>query len=502
MQSWIIGKMILTTWRNRWWQATKRSPLVGLIPLVVVLGLAVSGWYVYDSTYQTFFGADGPDSLLAGLFLKRFGQVTFFLVAVAMVLFWQWGIRGNVQNRLLETLPVRRAAWIGGQLLPIALLMLGLVLTVFLPVLLVLLDSLPLSISQRIVAVLLYAGTLACAMALGMMWQQSIHLLAQFAARGRSTSVQRLFHGGFFLLSVMVAMAWGGWFIQQGWDIWSAPLPGALFAESVLRLAEGSAAWWVDTGMLTGWLAGLIVGVWLLFRLESDRRSDEGSAHVWWSSFSFPRVQWLAITVLEWRRWFRDAETHLYTSVSIFFLAFVGGWLRMADWQLYLPLYEMILFYGIPFLLCIYPMLARGRDVAWIESFRLLPLPTYSYIGGEMFAYLFLLPFLAWGMLVTLQALAGLAFPGPIETVTFLLYAVLLLSTAFVVGTALPSDESKFTGKWMVNLVFVSVSVPLFYGVSMLQARWPTPVFVVAILGYVLIAFLIAFALERGRERT
>lgn len=82
------------------------------------------------------------------------------------------------------------------------------------------------------------------------------------------------------------------------------------------------------------------------------------------------------------------------------------------------------------------------------------------------------------------------------------MHAELFLATAFVVGTALPIDESKFTGKWMINLVFVSICLPLFYGTGVLQARWSTEVYAVAVLAYVLVAFLVAFLLERGRERT
>ena len=157
MQSWIIGKMILTTWKNRWWQMTKRSPLVGIIPLLLLPGVIASAWYVYHSTYDTFFGEE-PDEVVATFLLQRMSLVTFLLVAMIMGIFWQWGIRSGLKNRFLETLPVHPSAWIGGQLLPISFLMLLLILSVFLPVLLVLLNVLSLPLYQKFGAILLYFG--------------------------------------------------------------------------------------------------------------------------------------------------------------------------------------------------------------------------------------------------------------------------------------------------------------------------------------------------------
>src|SRR5690606_5204886 len=119
-------------------------------------------------------------------------------------------------------------------LLPVAFLMLLLILAVFLPVLLVLLNGLSLPLHQQFGATLLYAVVLSCAILVGMVWQQAIHLLASWAAKGRTASVQRLFHGALFLSSVFVGLSWGGWILQRGWDIWSAPLPGTLFSKTVL----------------------------------------------------------------------------------------------------------------------------------------------------------------------------------------------------------------------------------------------------------------------------
>ena len=492
--------MILTTWKNRWWQMTKRSPLVGIVPLLLVPGVIASAWYVYHSTHETFFGANEPDEAMATLLLQRLSLVTFLLIAMAMGLFWQWGIRSGLKNRFLETLPVHRSAWIGGQLLPVAFLMLLLILAVFLPVLLVLLNGLSLPLHQQFGATLLYAVVLSCAILVGMVWQQAIHLLASWAAKGRTASVQRLFHGALFLSSVFVGLSWGGWILQRGWDIWSAPLPGTLFSKTVLSWATESGTWLADVGLLLGWLSGLLVWVGLLFHFDSKQRADDASERVWLSSLSFPRLQLFSVAALEWRRGFRDAETHFHTTVSLFFLALVGGIIRLGDWNLYLPLYEMILFFGLPFLLSIYPLMARGRDVSARDGFRLLPLPTHIYIGGKMLPYLTALPLMAWLLLIALQILVGLPLPSLTKSLSFLMHALLFLATAFVVGTALPSDESKFTGKWMVNLVFVSVCLPLFYGTGVLQARWSTGVYAAAVLAYVLIAYLVAFLLERGRE--
>lgn len=501
MQSWIIGKMILTTWKNRWWQMTKRSPLVGIIPLLLLPGVIASAWYVYHSTYDTFFGEE-PDEVVATFLLQRMSLVTFLLVAMIMGIFWQWGIRSGLKNRFLETLPVHPSAWIGGQLLPISFLMLLLILSVFLPVLLVLLNVLSLPLYQKFGAILLYAVVLSCAMLVGMVWQQVIHLLASWVAKGRTASVQRLFHGAFFLSSLFAGLSLGIWFLQRGWDIWSAPLPGIFFSKAVISWTKKSETWLPEAGLLFGWLIGLLMLVGLLFYLNSKQRIDDASERVWLSSLSFPRLQLFCIAALEWRRGFRDAETHLYTAVSLFFLALVGGILRLGDWDLYLPLYGMILFFGLPFLLSIYPLISRGRDVGVKDGFRLLPLPTHIYISGKMLPHLTFLPLMAWLLLITFQFLSGLPFPGLSESLSFFMHAELFLATAFVVGTALPIDESKFTGKWMVNLVFVSICLPLFYGTGVLQARWSAEVYAAAVLAYVLVAFLVAFLLERGRERT
>ncbi len=500
MQSWIIGKMILTTWKNRWWQMTKRSPMVGIIPLLLVLGIIASAWYVYDSTHETFFSGNESDEIIATLLLQRMSLVTFLLIAMVMGLFWQWGIRSGLNNRFLETLPVHRSAWIGGQLLPISFLMLLLILAVFLPILLVFLDALSLPFHQQLGAILLYAIVLGCALLIGVIWQQVIHLLVGWVAKGRSASVQRFFHGAFFLSSVFACVSWGVWNLKRGWDIWFTPLPGALFSKTVLNWAKESEAWLTYVGLLLVWLVGLLVLVVLLFYLDSKQQTDNTSKQVLLSSLSFPRLQLFNVASLECRRVFRDAETHFNIIVSLFFLALIGGILRLVNWELYLPLYRTILFFGLPFLLSIYPLISRGRDISVRNGFRLLPLPTHTYVAGKMLPYLTVLPLIAWLLLIALQALVATPFPSLTKSFSFFIQAVLFWVTGFVVGTALPSDESKFTGKWIVNLVFVGVCLPLFYGTSVLQTHWPTELYIATVLVYIVVSYLIAFLLERGRE--
>ncbi|MCS1350026.1 hypothetical protein [Mechercharimyces sp. CAU 1602] len=504
MHSWVIGKTILRTWKNRWWAATKESPLIGFLPLALLLSLIGIFFYVYDASQKGLLGLLGVVNTAALLpVMENFSTLSFMLVVGSLVLLWQLAVRSGIQNRLMETLPVHKRAWTIGQLLPVMVLIISLFLALLFPTLLVLMEPLSLTVWQRIALVCSYFFYIFLAITVGLVWQQVIHIVTRRLLKKAGLAYHQMFHGFFFLSSMMVTIGILSVIYRyqklEPYVVWQ---PDRRFMAGVTSLLEGDTiGFLLQNGLLLLYVVAALWVVMFLFRREQEWEPDATSGWLPLRKMAFSKKPWRSIAIFELKRLARDSETHLYTLVFLLFLMITGFIVHLFDEQ-FVQIYQMMFSQGIlfalPFFLSIYPLTSRSKNTGVESVFYTLPIKMSSFTGGKMMIYVCIFPVLSLLLLLLLFGVNRIALPPQELWVQAFFYAMLIYAFAFSVGVIFPQRQS-FTNTLILNLLFLLLSIPVFFLVKYLIDRFPLYVFVPLSLVSIGLLYMINIKVEERR---
>jgi len=503
MHSWIIGKTVLRTWKNRWWAATKQSPLLGFLPFLAIIILIAIAFYLYDSSKQNFQSLVGHlGQKEAGIFLQNYAAVSYALVSFGFILLWQWAIQSHLQNRMLETLPVRSRTWTLGHLIPAFLLVGVLLLTLMLPMLLVLIEPYAWTGSALFLSIIAYILMLASAVFFGLCWQQGIHLAAKQLMKKTHADLERGFHSVLLIISLLGLVGLASAISNQTWSTsWANGLPHRLFSRFVETIPH-------DPAVAFGMVAGLFVYVLFffgilmaLFRLEKNFQPGSGNGWLPLQSLSFRRSPFFSVSLFELKQVSRDFETHLYAAVFLSLMLAAGpiahSFGEMAE-RLFQIIYPQLMYFGLPFFLSIYPLRSRSKLAGNENMLALLPVSAKIWTSGKMAIYTAVLPFFTLALYDLLMAVNVLPLLDGELSLSFLFYTLLIYAIAFAIGVAFPADPKILVSMLMLNLLFLIVSIPAFF---IIQYLIQTQSMLWFVLESLLIALILAFLCISVEER-
>ncbi|ENH95842.1 hypothetical protein J416_14056 [Gracilibacillus halophilus YIM-C55.5] len=464
MTSLRIGKIIFKMWKNKWFTVLKDSPIFGLLPIVLLVAIFASVGYIYISM-EDIISSVGEnlttDNIFA--FIYHYSTLSFFIVIGITFVLWQFMIRTSIQNKYLETLPVSLKDWKMGQLIPIIVLVHILVVSVFLPIMFVLLESLPLSLWHIVFLILLFLLVIHCAMLCGSLWQQGIYLLSKWLVT-HSDAQLKAYHTLLSIISILVLALMT---ILLGIDTIQSFItvsPIGLFYDIVISIEHDTHFLLHFVGMII-YVFTFLMLLYFSFKIEGYWKGGIDQRFIPLKNLPFSFINWMTILILEIKRILRDIENLLYCFIALVLMVLVGYYIKLYATELNLVmLYEHFALWGVVEFLSIFPLLSRGRDVGKIAVYRTIPLSVTSYILGKYLIYVTVFPFVSCALYVLIMSVGGYDI-NPLSLDTYMyayLFSVIIFSIAFSLGVILPSDDRKFINVFVNVIIFLIVSIPIY----------------------------------------
>ncbi|MBD1371438.1 hypothetical protein IC620_03595 [Hazenella sp. IB182357] len=501
MHSWVIGRMILRTWMNRWWAVTKQSPVFGILPVLIFLSLMGIFLYMYDLSQDGLMEMLGVMELEAIFpLLENFALFSFIVVMVGLILLWQWVTNSGVLNRFMETLPVFKRSWAVGHLIPVMVLLISIFICLLFPTLLTLLKPFSFSVSKWIFIMGSFIMLLLLAVLLGLIWQQMIHLVTRWILKNRSANTHRIFHSFLFLFSIMIVV--GG--ITQLYQKQILPytyLPSYVFKEIVYSL-------YIDRGnafiQMSGLLFSLFVSglmLYWLFQREREWEPDDTNRWIPLKGLPFGQQQWLSIASLELKRIARDYETHLYTMIFLLFFITIGQLIPLAEdimEPIYRNLYGKAIFYGLPFILSVYPLTSRNKNKEMRSVYYTLPLHLSKFTWGKIFVYGMIFPIISTLLMLCMLLFFQQSFPSLSMLIESYVYSTVMYTVAYSVGVLFPGNQT-FVSTLVMNLLYVTISLPVVFLMQYLVQTLSMPWLILEVVFMLILLVLLTTQLEKRR---
>ncbi|MCA0971343.1 hypothetical protein LCM20_12115 [Halobacillus litoralis] len=441
MPSWKIGKLIFTQWKHRAGTAFKEMPLLGLIPFIILGSLAVVWFNMYQFIDRQLFSEQALlDQQYMPAYVENYANVTYVVITVSFLTLWQWGIKGQSSYKLFQGLPVRHFSWAIGQALPLITIMFPLSFLAFTPMLFVLLNQLSFTGMEQMLVVISFIAIGVAALFTGLFWQKAIQGLTIWISGTES----RFVHGILFLSSTVFITLIGYLLFSRYPEAIAPVTPGFLLSHVVLNLQDGAWMWVPYMGALITSPVLFLFGAFTVFQLNQTRR-DEPQGKVFFRKLDGPNHRFMSMILVDFKRLNRDGETLFYTLISLSLFFFGGLGLRWFELTLYLPIYEQICMYGLPFIIALYPLSARSKDHSLkrlIDASGTRPL---SYVMSKLVIYAGFFPLLTIGLYVVLTGVAASTFTGNSYDVWMLSMVTFL--TAYTIGSFLPAPEKSLSTK-------------------------------------------------------
>lgn len=463
MKSWQIGKVTLLMWKNKWWNLTQQSPIIGFLPVVILAAIVSSFIYTYNSLHDFLSVNEELPTEAIYTYIGNFTNISYILVIIFIFILWQLIIQTRVHNKSLQLLPLKKKDWKFGQLIPVFLLFLIVYTAFLLPILLVLIKMQFNNLFNTLTIIVIFTCTIASAAGIGLLWQQGVHLLTKTLTSYISNLSYKVFHSILSILSMILILLIFMFTGQKGFHFFLSILSASFFTEFIQHYQ--TSYYLFDMIKIIGYLFFVFFLVWLSFLLENEWDIENNRGWLPLEKVNFPIGQLFTIFILEVKRLARDFEHTAYIVISFLFFILIGVYINyfVANNDNLLILYQQAMAFGVPELLTIFPILSRGRDSGNKTLYSFLPIPISSYIVGKILIYVTLFPILAFIFYNMFLWIAG--FP----TITtwkdafyYILYSIAIFSLAFLTGVAVPTDEKKLTNSLISVLLFLIVSIPFY----------------------------------------
>jgi hypothetical protein len=453
----LIAAMVVRGARNQAIAALVDQPALALLPLTVLAALGGVGWLTYDALSGLLGGDFGP--ALHGA-LARVVGIAWLSAFAGMMLLASSQMRRAEADEALLVAPVPPGAVLLGRLLPAAAIMAALQAALLLPGVLAFVGVLSLGWGVLLAALcaVLIAGAILAALA-------ASRLLIVLAGAVEP----RL--GGTLALAARVTLG----LASIGGVAWLAlQVPGDLQTEWAIRApahAVAAAVVGARTGLLTPLGAALVslalyaAAVVLLVRVAfSLPAPPRGSVGQWrpLRELSYPRSVALAVAVMDAKQVARERTLLAHGILVVLAIGVLGILVRSGDPAM-LATYQALSQEPALYLLALYPLVARGRDLGHEAVLRSAPLRASEYLlgklllnGGLVFGFGLL------GAGLANWAVGGVGFAGPREVAQFAVYSALLSSLALFCGLVtrckLQALGSQFSGMAVFTVAALAVA--------------------------------------------
>ncbi|TDL32809.1 hypothetical protein E2R51_09060 [Jeotgalibacillus sp. S-D1] len=449
----------MRTWKNRYWSAVKKQPLMIVLPLLLLALMSFGSFHTYTSFKQQL-GLDNQ-MLSIELFAQFFGNVStfaFFVIAVSVVLLWQWLMVDELYDRVLIYLPVDSSSWRLGLLVPLLSLFTLFISFLIGPIVYLFFSHVEIPLGWMALLIIFFTFLLAQAVLLGLCIQQLTVAISHWISEPSATSfTKKTIQMLSFLTLVLVGGLIG--FVSFEFNLGvNQYLPGGLY--QFLLAGSERAAYSLFLG-LSGFLGyGFLLtgGLLVLYRIKTPHDSSLPNRS-FWSSLGVLAKPTFSLFLVTLKRSGRDVHTAFYTllSISLFFLLALS--IRISGWEMYNGLVHELFIYMVPILLAIYPNQAFSKERGWTEYRLSLPFQASVLIRGHLLFYVGVLT------VITLLLHAGFSLllvrDGQFGLTG--IYSATLYICAYLIGSIFPAKlEKAGSNLQQLILLYIAAGTVLF----------------------------------------
>ncbi|MCA1029605.1 ABC transporter permease [Bacillus timonensis] len=495
MNSLRVGNLVVRIWKNNWLEATKQSPIIGMLPLVFIGILMFSVYYAYSKIEETLLqiGGDmGSTELL--FYFQNFLQVIFIAITVISFIVWQMITRTNVENKSIQSLPISRFQYKGGMLIPIFGLMFIVLIPVTVSMAVVFFRKLDFNGAEMIEVSILFTLLIFMSVLIGITSQQIIYVLSRYIGSKDSQEVQNVLQVIIPIVFILILATMYQLFPNQFMSVVSFINPTTKYIDNIKALLNHDPVWISIVQLGAQFILYLSVLIGLLW-IENIWKEERSTGFVPLKRVPFTKYETLNITILEIKRLFRNIENLLYCAIGILLLFISGYYLNVTvRHETYAMLFSQFSFFIIMELLTVFALTSRGKDSGKEKVYYHLPLKKISYVLGKLFFYVTFLPIIGIIIYYAIMFMGkyDILFNGETLAV-FLLLSIFLMSLAFLLGILVPADEKKLMNQIVNVLLYLVISIPaylLFVKLLNFSIYWDALLVVVTISATIIISYI------------
>lgn len=507
---WQVSKLILRMWRNRLkillWKYPALWACAVVLPLIYVGGAYLLHAVVYrvlaDITVNTP-AVPNTAQIISFSSFSSFGLTAFLLLMVASL----FSPDDTIFSRVFAPLPMTPHQRYIGVLLPGIGFLLIAQLLLWGPVFSAFARTLPISVAQLVVGVLL--GLLCYTTITALLYQATLYNVTRAFGASRlglkSSALPLVIILG--VSALMAAMVFGGTALlngQQAWWLWIIP---AFWMSLVVSAPARDAL-----------IGGLLLSSISLLSIIAHRRLLNRTARLadgargGWTPLrwlSFGKSAWSACWVYEWKSASRDQQVILGVALIVGIFLTIGGvlvWLHVSPVAFPTPLIVQLTASFSALFVCTIAHMSWGRDQEHHRILASMPLRSDVFLAGKIGANIVGLSSL-WLVCMAILALIERSF-APLTEAWLLPLGVML---AFVFGIIVPFSLQDPLSMLVAISIFLVFGLPVQFLLQEMGSYLRQPMALspstVSVLSWALYAtglvvcYVVALWMDKMRER-